>query len=183
MIIGFHGKLHSGKDTAADILKAKYGFQEGRFAGALKQMLWAMYAYTGMPDFEIERRIYGDLKETPCKVLNGQTPRHAMQLLGTEWGRQGIYNNVWVDLEMTRVKLLSDVVFTDVRFDNEAIALREAGGLVVDVIRPGYKRPEESAGHVSEGGISPELIDHTLYNDADVPAFHDKVLDWFEAIR
>ena len=34
-----------------------------------------------------EAHIEGALKEVPCELLGGKTPRYAMQTLGTEWGR------------------------------------------------------------------------------------------------
>jgi hypothetical protein len=38
----------------------------------------------------------GDLKEVPVDCLDGQTPRRAMQLLGTEWGRT-LSADLWIN--------------------------------------------------------------------------------------
>jgi hypothetical protein len=78
-LIALTGYAGSGKSTLADILACEHGFTVVKFAGPLKAMLRAL----GLDEREIE----GDLKEQPCQLLAGHTPRRAMQTLGTEWGR------------------------------------------------------------------------------------------------
>jgi hypothetical protein len=51
-------------------------WRQVKFAGPLKSMCMAL----GLTEAHIE----GHLKEVPCELLCGQTPRHAMQTLGTE---------------------------------------------------------------------------------------------------
>src|SRR6516164_9279263 len=87
-VVGFAGRMHSGKTTAALEL-IRYGFVRVRFAGPLKSMLHAL----GLTPAELD----GDLKEQPCALLGGVTPRHAQQTLGTEWGRACITPEVWVN--------------------------------------------------------------------------------------
>ena len=91
-LLGIHGKAGSGKSTAAQVL-IDGGFKRVKFADPLKNMLRAI----GLTDQHIE----GDLKEVPCDMLLGQTPRHAMQTLGTEWGRGCIGGEFWTCLLYT----------------------------------------------------------------------------------
>jgi hypothetical protein len=130
-LIGLLGRKGSGKDTAAETLLER-GYQNVKFAGALKGMIGFVLAYQGVDELTIERMIEGDLKEVPTDYLAGQTPRYAMQTLGTEWGRDLIGMNFWVSTAMMRVGD-TDTVITDVRFPNEVEAIETAGGSVYGI--------------------------------------------------
>lgn len=140
MLIGLCGQAGAGKSTVAGILEAR-GFVRHRFAGPLKNMLRAV----GLTEREIE----GDDKELPCAMLAGATPRKAMQTLGTEWGR-GLHPDLWVSLWAHRIPE-GDVVAEDVRFENEAAAIVNAGGWIVRVHRAGLPAPMP---HISEAGVA-----------------------------
>lgn len=127
IIFGFSGHIGAGKSYAADYLVSKYGFELRKMAGPLKTMLRSV----GLTDAHIE----GHLKELPCDMLCGQTPRWAMQTLGTEWGRDIIGEDLWANLWRHSVEGLDRVVVDDVRFANEAAAVRSLGGRVVFVER------------------------------------------------
>jgi len=132
-IIGLVGRLGSGKTTAAEYLEEQYGFSRVKFADPLKDMLRAI----GLDEDHIE----GHLKEEPCDLLMGQTPRHAMQTLGTEWGRNCIHPNLWVRLWMERAGTKRIVIADDCRFPNEMAAIRENGGTLIRIVPdfPGFK--------------------------------------------
>lgn len=150
-LIGLIGKKGSGKDTAAEGLEA-YGFQNVKFAGALKAMLRTLLAYQGASDDTIRRMIDGDLKEVPTSLLAGKTPRFAMQTLGTEWGRNLIGSDFWLDTAMARAAT-GDTVITDVRFPNEVEAVKANGGTVIRIVAEGGTVFDETAvgtDHASE---------------------------------
>lgn len=85
-------------------------------------------------------------------------------MLGTEWGRS-CYPQIWVDyLHTTATRLLDEgksVIVSDVRFDDEAACVRDLGGYVVHVIRPGITTKTD---HVSEQGVTSTLVDFVLMN-------------------
>lgn len=152
-VIVLTGQAGSGKSTIAAQL-ATQGYTVVKFAGPLKDMLRAL----GLTDAEIE----GDLKEKPCPLLGGRTPRYAMQTLGTEWGRNLIAPALWVVAWQHSVRGVlaggGRVVVDDCRFLNELAAAMEMGGLAVRLVRDGAG----TVAHVSETGLDavelPEVV-------------------------
>ena len=128
MLIGLAGEAGSGKSYAANRLIERHNFVCVKMADPLKNMLRAL----GLTDAHIE----GALKETPCDILCGATPRHAMRTLGTEWGRDIIHQKLWTSLFAKTVRAVpatQHVVCDDVRFADEAAAIRAVGGHVVRI--------------------------------------------------
>jgi hypothetical protein len=164
MIVGFAGRIGSGKSTAAAELSKTGGFQRVRFAGTLKKMMVTL----GLSLDEID----GDRKEKPCALLCGKTPRHAMQTIGTEWGRDLIGEDVWVNAWKHAVSKLpetANVVVDDVRFANEAQAIRDMGGIVVLV-----ERGITSTGNHASEAINFET-DFVLDNTSDLDTFKHRL--------
>ena len=154
-LIGLIGSAGAGKSTVANIIERDYGFSKIRFAGAIKSMIRALLFEAGIEHGRITEMIDGSLKETGCDELAGKSPRYCMQTLGTEWGRDFLSQNFWVDLTMHAVDNLlaasKSVVIDDARFPNEVKAIKEAGGRVFRVMRD--MDPIPQAGHKSEGQI------------------------------
>ena len=79
----------------------------------------------------IREQLWGDEKETPLDFLGGKTPRQAMQTLGTEWGRNLIYDGIWLHAwERAFNKCSTPVVVDDLRFINEAEMIKRLGGKI-----------------------------------------------------
>lgn len=175
-LIAFYGPAGCGKSVAARFLAECGGdFVLVKFASPLKDMLRAFYRAAGLPPEEIERRIEGDLKEVPCQLLRGQTPRFAMQTIGTEWGRDIIAADLWVNAWRSRVEKLRaggmNVVVDDLRFPNEAALIRGMGGEVVKV-EGRAKRLEGS--HSSEAfEIEPDWV---LANTGTIKDLEDRII-------
>jgi hypothetical protein len=148
-LVAFAGLKRVGKDTAGAVLVGE-GYVKVAFADPLKTMMISLLTIRGASHSEIIQMVEGDLKEVPSDYLSGRSARYAMQTLGTEWGREIMANDFWIDAFNNRIALLKaagkKVVVTDVRFDNEADAVRAQGGLVVHIDRPraGYLDPHKS---------------------------------------
>ena len=65
-------------------------------------MLRKLLACPGADAGMIRRMIDGDLKEAPTPLFEGRTPRHAMQTLGTEWGRDRIGRDLRANAALAR---------------------------------------------------------------------------------
>lgn len=152
MIIGITGHLGSGKTEVAGIL-IEHGFVRQRFAQPLKDMLRAVGIGADYLD--------GALKEEPCPLLGGASARHAMQTLGTEWGRNLIHPDLWILIWRARVKECSLVVVDDVRFPNEAEAILSLGGAIWRVSRPGC----DGNGHISESYVDRLSVSQEILNN------------------
>lgn len=134
-IIGICGRKGSGKSALCDEL-VKWQYPQARripFAKALKEGLGAM----GVPPGCL---YLPDQKERPQALLGGRTGRYAMQTLGTEWGRDLMGEDFWVNMWHRQVEQepFGVVIVDDIRFDQELEAVRSyPGALIVGIDRPG----------------------------------------------
>lgn len=159
ILIGVTGEARAGKDTFARLL-GEHGYRRVAFADALKQVV-ALIADEPVG-------LYHDdtTKEQYTDAL-GMTRRQALQLMGTEGGRKVLGDLVWVN-RLTRSWRNAGKprwVVSDVRFDNEAEAIRANGGIIVKIVRPQAEKISTGvAGHASEGGIDHSLVDFHVKN-------------------
>lgn len=174
-VVGLCGKAGSGKDTAAAALMNRLGFHRAGFSDPLYSGLSAV---TGM---SIESLMDRRQKEAPLPIFK-KSPRQMLQTLGTDWGRDMIRDTIWVEVCMSKCTRLFEsgvpgVVIPDVRFENEALAIRKRGGLVINITRgdaPCIEKP--SSMHKSEDGIPENLIDLEVENDGPVSHLSNAIL-------
>lgn len=160
LVIGLTGPGGCGKSTVARALVAALpGAKIVHTATPMKAALGAILAAGGLTPPQVERRLDGDLKRVPCAILGGRTPTHAMQTLGTEWGRDLIHPDLWADLWRVQAEQAlargRAVINDSVRFGNEAAAIRALGGLVV---RLTDRAGDLAATHSSEDGTPADLF-------------------------
>ena len=143
-IIGIAGRARAGKDTIAEHLQQVHGFCRRAFADALKKAAEDIFGLS-------HEQLYGREKET-VDGFWGRSPREMLQLLGTECLRQGYGQDVWVRALQRFIhvrRAVRDWVVPDVRFVNEAEAIRAWGGRLWLVRRPGLEAMG-IVGHASE---------------------------------
>jgi hypothetical protein len=141
MIIGVVGFLGSGKGTAGDILIEHHGYTRISFADAVKDAVSVIF---GWPRDLLEgdtetSRTFREAKDKWWSEKFGYdvTPRHMLQLMGTEAGRDVFNENLWVHTVARRIASSDNdkFVIPDVRFPNEIEFIRRNGGHVVRVVR------------------------------------------------
>lgn len=164
MIIGIHGPLNGGKDTVANIIQMMYPQKFGRYAFA-KPLKDALKVMLGFSDIQLEDR---KLKEETDPFW-GFTPRKAMQLLGTEFGRDMLRKDIWIKRAELEIGLNSQhsrgTIITDVRFENEVEWIRSRDDAVlIYIVAPDVVRDERYT-HASEAGVSRADTDIMLVND------------------
>jgi hypothetical protein len=167
-VVAITGKAGSGKSTLADYLIQRHGYVRVKFAGPLKEMARAV----GLTDDHIE----GALKELPCPLLQGKTPRFFMQQLGTQFGRDIIGPEFWTGLWFATANDVINhggrVVCDDCRFDNEADIVRDIGGVVIEL----QGRGGIAGSHASEAGVDADMVLHNDGSIAELRARADEVL-------
>lgn len=160
MLIGIAGFLRAGKTSMAEVLEKELGYAHLSFAEPIRKFTTDLLQAVD-PTFDLEAH-----KTSRIGWLDGKTPREIMQSMGTEWGRAQVHPELWLRHTMMRAAFCREnglpVVISDVRFENEAAEIREQGGLVVWLHRPGC-RPAE---HASEKGVPAHLVDVTIHNDS-----------------
>lgn len=142
MIIGLQGYAGSGKSTVADYLAKRHGFARRHIKEPLADMA-AVLLGNVLPRDQIVPHLDGDLKRTPIPELGGRSATELQQFLGTEFGRNFIHPDLWLDIWSAWAAGHERVVQESVRFANEA----ERCDVIWEVRRPGY---EALNAHVSE---------------------------------
>lgn len=164
-LIAFAGFKGSGKTSAAQHLESNYAYYRTNFAWPLKEFCRVI----GLTDEDLNEG-----KDKPHPFLGGKTPRDFQKAVGTDAGRELIWEDIWVDVHRRRIEsLLSGgicVVNDDVRMENELRSIRELGGIVVWVNRPGVT----SDGHKTEQDIR-HLCDFEIDNGGTLPALWEAV--------
>jgi len=144
---------------------------------------------------------YVDFKDKCFHLAKGETsPRIVLQSLGTEWGRETYFENVWIDyaLNVVMPKVIQPayvyeksqgllkqsappgVVISDIRFRNEIEQLSKRGGKIVkldrkvldDVGEPGITNHKSER---EQRSMEPELFDCLLSNNGTIEDLHSSI--------
>ena len=141
MIIGICGFIGSGKDTIADYLVNLHHFRRESFANTLKDAVaqvfgWDRTMLEGRTKQAREWREQVDPWWAERLGIPHLTPRFILQQWGTEVCRKNFHDDIWIaSLENKLRNSKDDVVISDCRFPNEIRAIKQAGGIVVRVVR------------------------------------------------
>jgi hypothetical protein len=164
LIVGLSGYGQSGKDTAAAFM-ADYGFTRLAFADPLKAV--ALACDPGMADIET-RSLRSIVERYGWEKTKQYFPdaRIFLQHLGVAV-REHVDPDAWVNALFRQTSPGRRYVVTDVRFPNEATAIKARGGIVVRVHRPGVGAVNA---HMSETALDDWDFDAHLFNDGDLDA-------------
>lgn len=165
MIVGITGRAGAGKSTLAqEIQKPKMftphtkGIRIKGFSVALKKSVAAM--------FGINWELLEDQSFKASSSPLGITWRELLQKFGTEAVRNGMGENFWIDVLMSEyIPNTSKWIIQDVRFDNEAQAIRDRGGIIIRIERDNLI---DVGTHASEAGVSEHLVDETWVNNRGI---------------
>jgi hypothetical protein len=166
-------------------LEEQSGWEIRKFAGKLKDIAEHL---TGI---DIEKFEDQEFKKTELGsewAIHGMpmTVRDFLQKLGTDALRNGLHHNVWVNALMADytpewttdegrhnpVQEFPNWIITDVRFPNEAKAIKDRGGIIIRIERPGVKPIND---HPSEIGLDDWNFDYKIANASDIFALAETV--------
>ncbi len=158
-LIGLSGKSGAGKDTVADYLVARHGFVRFAVADDLKRA--AKFAF----DFDDDQLWTSGRDE--IDVRYHQTPRQMYQRLGD--AIREIAPEAIVEGLRSRLRAKSPghrLVVTDVRMPPEVKALRDVGGVIWRIERPGLGVREHE--HGTETALDGARVDAVVMNDGSL---------------
>jgi hypothetical protein len=166
-IIAFAGRKQSGKTTCSEAI-LKYGngtlhpynnCKIYNFADPLKKDI--CINILGMT----YDQCYGSDEQknelVNCYWNNKQmTAREVMQFVGTNVFRQ-IQNNVWADATIHKIQLEQPdiAIIADCRFPNEVKAIKDAGGIVIKLMRNPFH-----SDHESEVALDPDQYNYDNFD-------------------
>ena len=161
LLIGVSGYARSGKDTIGQILVANHRFQRHAFADKLKKLSLRI-------DQHVADSVHANGWE---RAKDDPYVRGFLQRLGVA-ARDVIADDIWITALFGDLDFELRHVITDVRFVNEAAAIRKAGGYIWRVNRPGI-RPVNS--HVSEHQMDDYPFDMVFDNNGSIDDLEGQV--------
>lgn len=140
-VIGLLGFIGSGKGTVADIL-VEHGYVKLSWADSVKDATAAIFGWD-------RKLLEGDTDESRAfrekvdlwwseRLERSFTPREALQLMGTEAGRDVFHEDLWLftlERRMQNYPFDTNFVIPDTRFPNECAMVHELGGQLMWVRR------------------------------------------------
>lgn len=184
LIIALSGAAGCGKDTVANRLMETGAWGKYAFASPLKNGVSAMFNIS-MDD--IENPV---IKNSPNYKF-GRSIRYILQTIGTEFGRNLIADDVWLQLAKENIehqlKYVDNIVITDCRFENEADMIHAMGGEVIRIVRDNNPHTANIASnaignHASESGFPIDKCDHIIYNNRSLHEFEEEATSTIKQI-
>lgn len=146
-----------------------------KYAGKLKDIASHL---TGIDIEDFEDQEFKKTKLDPEWNVHGMpmTVREFLQKLGTDALRDGLHTNVWVNALFADYRCVpadrapggwdcDNWIITDVRFPNEAKAIKDRGGIIIRIDRPGVIAINN---HPSEISLDDWSFDYKLVNNSDL---------------
>jgi hypothetical protein len=158
-IIGLGHYSRTGKDTFANACiewlhnHTKLRCKKVPFAMKLKDVCHQLYAWAGLKDMAFYDSPEGEKYRDVVLPALGVTPVELWIKFGTPAVREQVYDGTWIDY-VVKSDHDCDVLFIpDVRFPNEVKAVRDAGGVLNKVVRPGFG-PRQSVADLALMGFT-----------------------------
>ena len=176
-VIALSGPKGSGKSEVVKGIRmvavSRLGVRSQNFADPLKEMLLCLMRRYGYSEQFAKDCLWGSMKEEHLNIWQNKSTRYAMQTLGTEWGRDLLGENFWVNIWSAGCKRHpSDLILVeDLRFMNEYRAIKQLNGIIIRVTRPGF----EGDSHRSETEARFFEADHVITNDGSLLQLHVRV--------
>lgn len=163
----FAGKL---KDIASHLTGIEIeDFEDQEFKKTLLGPEWGTVEHNPLNNIPV----FGDVQFNSLMSV-----RDFLQKLGTDALRNGLHPNVWVNALMADytsvwttdegahdpVQEIPNWIITDTRFVNEAQAIKDKGGIIIRIDRPGMKPIND---HPSEVGLDNWKFDYKIANVSD----------------
>lgn len=185
-LIGLIGHKRVGKDTFAQRLIDTHGYTKIAFADPLRDLVARIDGILAFErdtpadhtsvDYTDDRgwtRVSDALNEWSYEVVKDSYDEYRRLLQETGVGVRDILGeDTWVKAGMSRIAAArasgSPIVVTDVRFPNEAAAIKNAGGILVRITRDTGLTDT----HISETALDDHASDYSFANDGSLAWLH-----------
>lgn len=187
--IGLKGLARAGKDTVAGVLIDECGYTRIAFADKLRECLlaldplipidlgWESGQLTAVGSTLTYERLSHFIKRVGWDEAKANYEvRRLLQRLGTEVGRDLISKTLWIDLAFSQ-QVDGPVVFSDVRFPDEAKAICDLDGFIIELIRPAAGLDGTLGGHASETQGDQIAPHYRIINDGTLEDLAKKIRD------
>jgi hypothetical protein len=179
MIVGIKGKIGSGKTLSSNIIREIFPFTEYAMAYPIKK-IGDVLGFTNA-------ELYGTQSQKLEKNKHwGISGREFMQIFGTDICRDVLptkipqMDKIWVrcfDIFCSD-HCDENIIVSDVRFIDEAQAIKKCGGFIIEI-----QRPQKSIGqnddivreHISETESDQIIPDFIIKNDSDIAELTTKI--------
>lgn len=176
-VLGIMGRAGAGKDSVGQFLAEHYGYQVFGFSWPLKTLVAEAFDLdrSRMDELEYKESI---VPGTFAPDGSPRTLRQILQIIGTE-GFRAVDPNYWVKRTLTEIELMlslpetQGVVITDLRFVNEAEAIRAHPLGEIWAVRKIGGSGTSSTMHASETEL------HSITPDAVLTAKHGRIEDLY----
>ncbi|MGH7192225.1 MAG: hypothetical protein ACREJM_01685, partial [Candidatus Saccharimonadales bacterium] len=140
-IVAFSHYSRTGKDSTANYLlgrlrSAGVRAEKRSFAYKLKQITHDLYGWAGLREPEFYETEEG-AKQRDEPLAIGKTPVEVWVAVGNLL-RDHVHPATWIDYVVKSTDGLDVCLISDCRYENEAEAIKAAGGKIVKVVRPHY---------------------------------------------
>ncbi len=180
-IIAFGHRKSVGKSTASKLLDThirvtypKLKVKHSSFAGKLKDVAFQMFGWAGLMR-DVYYETHYEEKEVVLPLI-GKSPRDIWIEVGNKM--REISPDVWLKNAIACPKC-DIIIISDLRFTNEAFYIKNAGGLVVKVKRPGLRLGSDQA---EVDLLSYTQWDAIIENDGTLDEFNTKIISYFEEV-
>ena len=180
MLIGITGQKFSGKSTVAKMLSEMLGYKVVSFADKLKDVTCVLSGCTReqLEDYEFKECEFVPNHLKPyCGNAEFPTYRAFLQYFGSEVMR-GVNDNIWIDCTLDNCG--ENAIISDVRFPNEAEAIKEQGGIVIRVERDALQSSDTHSSETAMADIQPNCI---IDNNGDLETLRASICTFVELLK
>lgn len=169
-VIGICGEARCGKDTFAEKLYQK-GYVRLSMADPIKDAAKLLFGFDN-------DQLYGSEKDQ-IDERYGTMPRKILQQLGTDFCRS-FHDDIFVNRLVERAHAHDLVVVPDIRFPNEASAIKDQlNGVLIRIRRPETTiLAEASKQHISETLFDQIHADFVIENNGSLQVYEDRIDKW-----
>lgn len=201
-IIGISGQIRNGKDTVGKMVqfctvvedelpyvnsfcdKAQPGdtvvnspFQTRKFADKLKKYVADLI---GCTIADLENQDFKNSELGPEWLVRGKplTVRELLIRVGND-SREFVHPDIWINALFSSYKEGDRWIITDLRYPNEYERIKQLGGLVVRVNRPGITKID----HISETALNKHQFDYVFENTGSLDGLFRQVFQFCKELK